>query len=396
MQVLGRSRPELQVAIQVFVLSALCLLPGVFWELPTGKAIEGALRILDGQVPYRDFWSMYAPGQSYAIAGLYWIFGREVLVQGVAVVLINAASASVFYLLMRRIGSARNLSLMFVVLLVIMFWGVAPELTNYPPALLLLLLALDRVTRYLQGDGDIQLYWAGLCAGMAALFKHDVAAYMAMGICASFFLSWFHAGNQRPASWLNPISASLRLGVSALAIVLPCIAWLSWSAGIDAWQDLIVFPGTIYLKGADSDYASLLPPVVEFYNWLQDPGNLRKTASLVYSLSDWIKCNVPQYVFLVALWFLVFRSRFLGTISAATAILWLSCMPLYWFAAQPSTNTHLGTMAVLSFLLLAMVWQNLSIDSRRGGLQQLLAALILIYAAGVFDIAGRNDYKGND
>ena len=72
-------------AILVVAASTLCLAPGILWGLPTGKAIEGALRIVDGQVPYRDFWSMYAPGQFYLIAGLFSIFGREVLVQAVVV-----------------------------------------------------------------------------------------------------------------------------------------------------------------------------------------------------------------------------------------------------------------------------------------------------------------------
>jgi hypothetical protein len=101
---------DLLWAIIVFAASSLCLAPGVFWGLPGGVAVEGALRVLDGQIPYRDFWTMYAPGEFYAVAGLFWIFGQEIIVQAVAVVLIIAASAAVFYLLLRRIGSPQPLA----------------------------------------------------------------------------------------------------------------------------------------------------------------------------------------------------------------------------------------------------------------------------------------------
>jgi hypothetical protein len=48
----------------LFVVAFLLLAVGSFWGLPSGKAVAGALVILDGGVPYRDFWTMYAPASS--------------------------------------------------------------------------------------------------------------------------------------------------------------------------------------------------------------------------------------------------------------------------------------------------------------------------------------------
>ena len=45
----------------LFVVAFLLLAVGSFWGLPSGKAVAGALVILDGGVPYRDFWTMYTP-----------------------------------------------------------------------------------------------------------------------------------------------------------------------------------------------------------------------------------------------------------------------------------------------------------------------------------------------
>ena len=73
------SARDRRTAAVVAAAVALVLLPGVFVDLPAplGKAVAGACRVLAGDVPYRDFWTMYAPGQFYAVAGLFAAFGRE-------------------------------------------------------------------------------------------------------------------------------------------------------------------------------------------------------------------------------------------------------------------------------------------------------------------------------
>src|ERR1700722_13307170 len=46
-----------------------------------GLILEGAVRVLDGAIPHRDFYANYGPGQFYVLAGLYKIFGVSVLVE---------------------------------------------------------------------------------------------------------------------------------------------------------------------------------------------------------------------------------------------------------------------------------------------------------------------------
>src|SRR5215203_3134659 len=40
-----------------------------------------ALRILRGDIPYRDFWTQHAPGQFYVLAFLFKIFGPSIMVE---------------------------------------------------------------------------------------------------------------------------------------------------------------------------------------------------------------------------------------------------------------------------------------------------------------------------
>src|SRR5258708_35149545 len=49
-------------------------------EPDEGIVLQGASRILDGQVPYRDFFSFYTPGSLYLVAVLFRVFGNSLAV----------------------------------------------------------------------------------------------------------------------------------------------------------------------------------------------------------------------------------------------------------------------------------------------------------------------------
>ena len=44
-----------------------------------GLMLQAAARISSGEVPYRDFWWFYPPGQSYLLGGLWSLLGPSLL-----------------------------------------------------------------------------------------------------------------------------------------------------------------------------------------------------------------------------------------------------------------------------------------------------------------------------
>ena len=46
-----------------------------------GLVLVGADRVLRGDIPYRDFWTLYGPGSFYLLAGLFRLFGEFALVE---------------------------------------------------------------------------------------------------------------------------------------------------------------------------------------------------------------------------------------------------------------------------------------------------------------------------
>jgi hypothetical protein len=64
----------------LFIILASMFLPhsltgiNVFDE---GFIVSGAMLVKDGMLPYRDFLSVYGPGQYYVTAGIFWLYMKS-------------------------------------------------------------------------------------------------------------------------------------------------------------------------------------------------------------------------------------------------------------------------------------------------------------------------------
>ena len=81
--------------ILVLLLSLLYLLIGVNIGLRVygdGFSLYGAMRVLDGHIPYRDFWTLYTPGEFYLLAGLFKIVGPSILAARLFSTMMNSST----------------------------------------------------------------------------------------------------------------------------------------------------------------------------------------------------------------------------------------------------------------------------------------------------------------
>lgn len=106
------------VALLVFLgcLSYLCIFRRFSsMEPDEGIVLQGATRVLAGQIPYRDFFSFYTPGSFYLMAGLFRIFGSSFAVARTSLAITGALCSVITYFLARRVCS-RGISLLSAVL----------------------------------------------------------------------------------------------------------------------------------------------------------------------------------------------------------------------------------------------------------------------------------------
>jgi hypothetical protein len=238
-------------------LSALIILKGM-QPNDEGLMLEAAARIADGEVPYRDFWWFYPPGQPYLLAGLWELFGPSLLHWRIVRVLTNGAVALLVYLLARQ-QAPRGIALLACATAT--FALTAPTGPHpYPVALVFAfgcLLALERSP-----------VLAGVLAGLCAAWRIEFAAYLGVGVLLGYAL--------RPES--GGRRAAVRFVAAAVGAAALLFAPVVLEAGIGrSWDLLIRYPLQDF-----GDYQSL--PFPGIYGGPVDFGSLSDARDTIGSV----------------------------------------------------------------------------------------------------------------
>ena len=335
----------------------------------------GALRILEGDVPYRDFWTMYAPGSLYDAAGAFAVLGREMIVSNVLGVVAAAAGVAAFHRLASS-ALAAGPALVPTALFGIAYYsaGYHVGLASYPTGILCALLAAVLLGAWARGAGRGKLAGAGVCLGLSILFKHDVGAYASVACAAALAIGGAPEGASRARSLVV-------LATAALAVVLPPLCLLGAAgAGPDMLRDLVVFPLTDFPAARKEGFPGLLP------EWDGDSAR-----EVVHGVANWGRCNAPLALFVIALPALWRRRASFGPGSRHALLFALVAFPLVWRAAHVQINTHVITFSGLAALLAAAAW--LRPEAPRGA-RWGVAGLVAFAALSLAIEPGRKAIRG--
>ena len=155
-----------------------------------GIVLQGAQRVLEGQVPYRDFFSFYTPGSYYWLALFFKLFGSSILVGRVVLLVEGALLSTLTYLLARR-ATARWSALMaayFVTLTCVPFRFIV--LHNWDSTLWASL-ALYSALRFLERPRSAWALATGAFTAFTCLFEQSKGSGLVLGLGAGcLILTW--------------------------------------------------------------------------------------------------------------------------------------------------------------------------------------------------------------
>lgn len=201
--------------------------------LDEGSTAAQALRVLNGDLIYRDFFTVVTPGSYYTVAWLFQLFGEHLMVLRWAVLVTGMSIALATFVVARRICAwpfAAAAALMATV------WGWFLGTPNYY-SLEAALLSLIALACYVYGVGIVA---AGIATGLAAMVKQNIGAYTFVGLLIAI---WASRVFDAEGNWRERARTSARfIGGTAIPVV-PTILWLLASgAGPYLYESWMFYP----------------------------------------------------------------------------------------------------------------------------------------------------------
>ena len=193
------SLQERSLALVIFALSFLylCIFRRFCWVDPDeGVILQGAQRILDGQVLYRDFFSFFTPGSYYFYALLFRILGDSYLAAHTALAVLGAAFAPVTYLLARRVCS-RQASLLVTGLMTVTAVPWRFVVIHNWDSTFWACLALYCAVRLLEFPRVKWAFAAATFTSLTGLFEQSKGAGLLLGLAAGFLIILFGSQQAR-------------------------------------------------------------------------------------------------------------------------------------------------------------------------------------------------------
>ena len=230
--------------VPLIVLAVAALVYGLIYfredTIPTGVGanLVPAERVLEGEVPYRDFYKIQTPGILLLNACLFKLFGATLITAFAGVLVFKSLTVMMAFLAARQVTTDGGA----IVPALLTFVWLQPG-GPFRPApiqyeMLFLLAAIYFTLLWIRSRRALHIFAAGLSVGLIAVFKQNVGVYAAIALGLSIILttsalprSFREAKQVYIASWKQGLSAHI---AAALGFLLPVVALVIYLASSGA------------------------------------------------------------------------------------------------------------------------------------------------------------------
>lgn len=183
------------LAITLFMIFLLISLATYNWKVQMpdkdiAEYLNNPLRVINGELPYRDFWLVFPPGEVLFPAFIYKIFGLNINIPLIFSVIINALVGLFSFLLGKSIFKDNFFAMISALL--VFFLGIPYRYLGYTYLhlyFLLLLIATLFFMRYLKNNAVRELFSAGIFIGLAFLFRFYEVGATFLAIILTIFIN---------------------------------------------------------------------------------------------------------------------------------------------------------------------------------------------------------------
>lgn len=213
-----------------------------------GYNLYSAERILAGEVPYRDFHTLYPPETLYVNARLFQWFGVSLYTALFGVFIFKTLTVIFIYLSGREV-LPRIWALAVATLALVWLRPNGPfKAVPMHYGALFLAVALWLLLKHCRAPRSALLLAAGCALGVLATFKHNIGAYALVGVLVVALLDDQHI-SLRPVAWLRHWKRGAILLAGFMLPVVPTLIYMKSQHALGAMTRALLFgPGEFLLN----------------------------------------------------------------------------------------------------------------------------------------------------
>ena len=222
--------------------------------LDEGSTAAQAMRVVNGELIYRDFFTVVTPGSYYTVAWLFRLFGESLMVLRWAALVTGLGILLITLTVGRRVmvwpfAAAAGLSTTV--------WGwflVTPNFYSLEAALF----SLIALACYVHGAPSWRwMVAAGVAAGATAMVKQNVGAYTAAGLLMTIWASRLF---DTEADWRGRAKMSAQFIAGMLLPAVVTLVWLVASgAGAYLYESWVYYPLVKYTERFARPFPDFFP-----------------------------------------------------------------------------------------------------------------------------------------
>jgi hypothetical protein len=243
----------------LFIILASMFLPhsltgiNVFDE---GFIVSGAMLVKDGMLPYRDFLSVYGPGQYYVTAGIFSVLGEDLrYVRYLHVALLAALGVTVYFLANKsNENKVTNLLILLAYAGVVLF---AKPNVGYPAitATLFLLFSAIALNKWVYTLQPNSLALASFMVGIAGLFRWDFGIFglIALTLSIAFATLQENRSTGKSVNFISSIFTAMAPSLLILAVAyIPLL--VIFSSPVRWYQEVPLYSLTEFAKWRNLEF----------------------------------------------------------------------------------------------------------------------------------------------
>lgn len=338
---------------------------------------SNAMRLLGGEVIYRDFFHLTPPGAEIVYAALFSLFGINVWVLNFVILCLGLAHITAIWYFSRRIFSGFLVYLPAALFLIL---GYRLLFIDGTYRLFSVVLVYGAIAVLFGGRSARRLAAAGALCGLASFFMQPRGVMAIAGI--SFFLLWENYRNG--FSFARLLKSGMQLAVPFVLVTIAAHSFFAWQAGFDNYYfSVVTFLFKYYPSDPLSNSTAFLSEIPDLRHYFQ----IYSPASAIFRF---FRIATPVLFFyllvpLVYLVYFVFRrlARTFDTDRPADTQLMLLCIVGITLSAGVSAPSVIRLSHVAIPAIVVLVWLLSRIPKFRIAAIPIFTSLVMIAGAYV-------------